>query len=236
MKNYKTIYIIALLFYCSTQSVYGQNQNKLLDKIKVANQSKEISYEYKMILRNMLKAKNVDSASGKLYTLSGQYVDSSNYQFVARIANYFCRFDHKNKTATICDVSLLSKKSRIKFNADDSKITFNMTDSLLKMLNSNYEIDSSSKYYYRLKVRIKNYPINYLQYDFHKKSYKLMSAYYEIEDHSDEQFYITKFYINNINYTVNQSLFDLSRLFTIANDKPTLKPKYAKYKLTPIEL
>lgn len=228
-------YILAFALSSANPPLALGQVNTLLNKIRAANnKSNTMSYDYKIVLRNMNTKKNVDSTSGRLYIKDGQYIDSNNYAFAARVGNYYCKLDHQEHTATICNMPDLAKKVGVRLANNEQKYMYNMTDSLLAK-RGNRIIDSTNRHYYRVKTRLKNYPISYAQMEFRRDNYKLTEAYFETEDHSNNEFYLTKMQLTNIKDKVDDKIFDLSRIYTLYNSRPILNKKYSKYTLIPIE-
>lgn len=230
----KTInYMLMLLLLCNKNAL-AQYKNPLIKKYSEANQSKEMAYDYIVVLRDMTKGKNIDSVKGSLLAINSQYIDSNNFQLNARIGKYYCNLDFKNKTATINQIDDIAKKAGIKYLEDEKMELLNINDTMMDMM-ENYSIDSSSSKYYRLKTNLKNSSISYFQVDFRKDNYKAINYYFETTEKSQSEYYVTKYYISNIKTTVDKSTFNLSRFFTLANNKAVINPKYHSYKLTPIE-
>lgn len=210
--------------------------NALLAKCRAANDSKDISYDYKLIYRNMKTNRNVDSASGHLYCKAGNYVDSSNFAFTARVSNYYCRLDHHQHTATIGDVYKYGKKRNIKFENNEHRVMYNLSEAVIAKYGGTLTVDSTNKQFYRITIRLKSYPISYMKIDVRRDNYKAVAMYLESDEYDikNKPIYRRSYYLNNIRSVVDDKALDLSRIFTVAHKKFILNTAYSKYKLTPL--
>ncbi len=228
-------YYLFILIFLSHSFAFAQ-ANTILTKCRVANDSKDISYDYKLFYRNMRTNRNVDSAKGHLYCKAGNYVDSSNFAFTARVSNYYCKLDHHQHTATIGDMYKYGKRRGIKFENNEHRLLYNISEAVIAKYGGTLTIDSSNRQFYRIITRLKNYPITYMQIDVRRDNYKALAAYLETDeyDNNNKLTYRRSYYLNNIKATMDDKTFDLTRIFTVANNKFVLNPAYSKYKLTPL--
>ncbi|MES2477740.1 MAG: hypothetical protein V4561_01545 [Bacteroidota bacterium] len=232
-------YIISFAFLqlsASVNDVNAQSKN-IIQKIKLANQLPNMEYDYNMYLFDVMLKEKVDSTKGHLRVKDGQYVDSNGYALTARVGDYFCKLDHVQHTATICNMPELSKRTGIKFVNDEFKVTQSITDTFLNN-ESNLIIDSSDSKFYRIKIRTKNHSLSYAQMDFWRSNYKLAGAYFETEMKSNDepQFNrLTSIHIRNVKHLPDNKGFDLKWVFNLVSNKPTLTKKYSTYKLIPLE-
>lgn len=231
----KTIIILFALILL-TGTTYAQNST-LLQKFQQANTKADMTYEYKVVMRNMHTAKDIDSTKGRLYARGGEYLDSNTHFLTARVGDDFCKLDYQAHTATIASIAQVTQKTGIPFVNNEQRYLFNITDSLLQQHQSKFYIDSTNARYYRLKARIKDYPLSYIQIDFWRSNYKMAAAYYESEEHNPNDpnyFYLTRIHLFKINQNFDNKIFQLSRIFTRVNTQPILNKKYAKYTIIPI--
>lgn len=234
-KIIKNSICIFLAVFSSAYSTIAFGQvNTLLNKVRLANSKPTMSYDYRIVLKNLKTKINVDSSLGCLFVKDGQYLDSNNYNLSARVGDYYCKLNYQDRTATICDMASLAKKSAFRLENNEHKYLYNITDFILSK-NGNIIIDSSNSHYYRIKVKLFNYEISYAQLDVRRDNHKLIAAYFETEEHENGRHYLTKMYLNNIKDKVDDKIFDLARIYTIKATKPILSKRYLNYTLIPIE-
>jgi hypothetical protein len=211
----------------------GAQKSDLIRKLKMANQKPDMAYDYKVILYDALQNKKLDSAAGRLAVKDGAYLDSNGYTYTARVGDYFCRLDHAKKTATVCDMKVLAKKMGVRLENNESKLLYNISDSLL-LNEGNVAIDSSDALVYRVSVRLKHHSLSYAQMDFWRTGYKLAAAHFETVYKNAGEHRITSVTIRNVKHQLEQSSFDLSRVYSLSGGKAVLAPRYAHYKLIPV--
>lgn len=233
--NSKYYWLCAMLLLLTTAAT--AQRSSLLDRFRAANSSKDISYGYKVVLHNMKTGKHTDSTKGGFISIGGAYIDSNSYLYTARSGTYYCQLDHKSKTALIGDVISLGKRVGITIQDNNQKFLFNITDSLLARHKGSYSIDSSRPGFYRLKMRLRDYPVNYIQLDFRRGNYKIYAAYMEAEDREEGDpghYYVTQYYLDHIAPATDAGALNLSRIFTVSANKISLSPRYARYQLIPL--
>lgn len=211
---------------------YGADPKMLLRKFAESNQQRNMCYDYRMSIWNKATKKDVDSVRGCLAVWGGQYIDSNSKSYTARIGQYYSQFSHDKKTAAVVDMHALAKSVGVTLENDEQKVLYNISETVIQHSGGNYVIDSS-KDVYQLRARLVNYPVSYVQVEFRKTDFKMVSAYVEMDEgrHDSNKGYINRLFIRNIRYHINSTLFDNSRLFRLDGTRIVLTKKYSNYKL-----
>lgn len=229
----KVLYITILTWLLTLSASYATDKRELMRRFSEANRQLNMVYDYRLWLWNKTLKKNVDSSSGHLSLYAGQYIDSTATSITARIGKYFCKLDHNDKTAVVVDMEALGKSVGIRVENDEQKILFQLSDSVIRKYNGNYVVDTSHRDFYRLKAQLKDHPVSYVQVDFRKDNFRILSAYIELEEQEggDAPVYLTRLFLHQVRPLSDPGLFDTSRFFSIRGSKVILSKKYATYKL-----
>lgn len=228
--------IIVWVAVIQASLVYAQAEHPmtLLKKLRKANNSKSITYDYQVKLLNANDGIIKDSVSGKMYKNGTVYLDSNKMSITARSKDYYFNLNKYQKTATVLSVELLNKKMGFKSDRSAEDIIAIPDSILLKYGKINVTTLPDGDYH----VDIHFEELMFEQVVFEIDHMTMLVKYMEIvsvdEMSGQDVTYKRVYAIRNIKHQFDTAILDTKRLFTINDGKPVLNKKYADYHINTI--
>jgi len=229
-RKYGMMLIILCLGIKATAQIPGP-LGELLDKIR-RHSGAYMAYDYEIRLKRLSDGKITDSVRGHLCNAPNHYRDSNTVFFTARAGDYYCKLNHKKKTATVYDLKQLSQQ--VKFNletpaADPYGISEALTDPGTRV-----RVDTSDKRLYRLVCQFADRKLRSLQLDLKREDYSLTAATFETleeNDPEDKDPYVRIYRLYRVQQHKDAPLPDLGGIFRLEQGKILLSKAYANYTL-----
>lgn len=227
--------LLLILVMCLLQvDVQAQdNALNLLKKLRSANTTQLIGYDYKVYLKNT-KGRIEDSLAGRFYKVQDDYIDSNGTTICVKAAGYYAKLDLQERSALIFSVATLETKLGGKL--DNKPVMLDVSDSII-LKYGKIAVQKLSNGDDRLQILFRDLAITSITADIEPGSGKIMAMQIVTEEkdkYGDASGYSRVFMMRNFTYDFNRRIVSTERFFTKGQDKITLVNRYAKYKLNTI--
>lgn len=229
-KILKQTFMILLLVVLGCPAVNGQPEHPLafLKKVKKANTSQLISYDYTVRLVTSGN-KIADSTRGKLFKKGFVYLDSNNVTITARNEAYYFNLNNHNKTVTVLSIDTLKKQMGTSFNAGASDMIAIPDSVILKYGKVKMETLPNGNYF--ITMTFTELQFGNIELEVDKGDLRLVKVHLTSQEESG---YRQLYSIFNIRYDFDQKKLNLTRFFTINNNRVVVNKKYSGYQTNTI--
>jgi len=199
-----------------------------LKKVKRANTSSMISYDYSIKLINEA-GKLVDSSSGSLIRNGADYLDSNNTTLTVVAEGYYVSINNHYRTATIISLDTIKKVMGKSWNIEQDNIIAIPDSMILKYGKVGMEtLDNGN---YRIVLTFENMQYRKIMMLIQQTSLRMLSMELESDDGSG----FTQLYtIRNMRHEANQAKLGVKRFFTMNNNKAVLNKNFSGYNIKTI--
>jgi len=232
MGNVKNIFLSLVIFssvICTKAAIPGS----LWQPLNILG-AKELRYDYKV----QLVASTgliTDSIVGTLYKSGKRYMDSSSVGITVTDGSWFCKLDYDQKIALVYNVRAIVDKMHLSID-DPSRFYSNFSDSVIVKYGT-LKVDTSAPDHYLVSIGFSNHNIRRVLLYLNRSTRSVEKLVLECPDPEipgETDRYSRVYTIYNIHAAVNNDLFELTRFFTIANNKALLSKRYSNYKIKAI--
>lgn len=223
--------VIIFIALCCPLLMKGQPEHPLtlLKKVKKANASSMITYDYTIRLIGT-NNKTTDSTKGKLYKNGVSYLDSNNVTITARNDNYYFNLNHPRKSVTVLSIDTLRKQMGVSLDARASDDIIAIPDSLIQKYGKiNMETLSNGNYF--VKITFTELQFSKVELEIDKNNLRLIRVLLMSREESG---YRQLYSMYNVRYEFDKRTLNLNRFFTMNNNRVVINKKYSGYQTNTI--
>lgn len=234
MKIRAYILLLSTAFGISISYAQTEHPYALLKKIRKANQSERIAYEYTILLKTS-NNQTEDSINGCIYKDGLRYKDSSNVSVKALGSEYYFSLDKDHEKITIIKLDLLEEALGLSLDKDAGNIISIPDSVLLKYGNIKIDILETGNYF--IKISMKDYSGQEFELEIDRNNLLVKWIKIVMPDELSQRSgseYSQVYLIRNIAHDFDHSALDMHKYYRVNDDTVVVNPEYAHYKINTI--
>jgi|GEM_PF-5144001 len=233
MKNRHKVFITLLLAMLSVSDSYGNNKLlEILANLKKVKNTNDISYSYKVYMRNYKSGRNEDSICGKIVKSADGYLDSNNSFLTIIDKESYVKVDFLNKEIFAFRLADYKKKlgDDIKYNRP---FIMDVSDSMI-LKHGKLLSDISANGNYIVEINFKTTDLSKIIVEFSKRDYSIVSMKMEViekDKYATPTDYGKVYVLTNMKFGSRGRPIDPSKYCVFENGIAKAASKYTKYQL-----